>query len=79
MTDWAPWVLVGGDSKRYARVKVIETVIAATEAGLERHGRRSAPGEVDGSGAGRYTTPGNPSGEGPLARAVSRRDHILGG
>jgi polyphosphate kinase 2 (PPK2 family) len=42
-TDWAPWHLVEGDSKRYARVKVIETVIAAAEAGLERHGRRPPP------------------------------------
>jgi polyphosphate kinase 2 (PPK2 family) len=43
-TDWAPWHLVEGDSKRYARVKVIETVIAATEDGLRRHGRVTAPG-----------------------------------
>jgi polyphosphate kinase 2 (PPK2 family) len=37
---------VEGDSKRYARVKVIETetVIAAAEEGLRRHGRRRAPG-----------------------------------
>ena len=43
-TGWAPWHLVEGDSKRFARVKVIETVIAAAEEGLERHGRRPAPG-----------------------------------
>ena len=43
-TEWAPWHLVEGDSKRFARVKVIETVIAATEAGLERHGRVPPPG-----------------------------------
>ena len=43
-TDWAPWHLVEADSKRFARVKVIETVIAAVEAGLERHGRRAPPG-----------------------------------
>ncbi len=43
-TEWAPWHLVEGDSKRFARVKVIETVIAATEEGLRRHGRRSPPG-----------------------------------
>ena len=42
-TEWAPWHVVEGDSKRYARVKVIETVIAATEAGLERHGRVPPP------------------------------------
>jgi polyphosphate kinase 2 (PPK2 family) len=34
----APWTLVEADSKRYARVKVIETVIAAAEDGLRRHG-----------------------------------------
>ena len=43
-TGWAPWHLVEGDSKRFARVKVIETVVAAAEAGLERHGRVPAPG-----------------------------------
>jgi polyphosphate kinase 2 (PPK2 family) len=43
-TGWAPWHLVEGDSKRFARVKVIETVIEAAELGLERHGRRPAPG-----------------------------------
>jgi len=34
----APWTLVEADSKRYARVKVIETVIAAAEDGMRRHG-----------------------------------------
>jgi polyphosphate kinase 2 (PPK2 family) len=34
----APWTLIEGDSKRYARVKVVETVIAAAEAGMRRHG-----------------------------------------
>ncbi len=43
-TEWAPWHLIEGDSKRFARVKVIETVIAATEEGLRRHGRRAPPG-----------------------------------
>jgi polyphosphate kinase 2 (PPK2 family) len=43
-TDWAPWHLVEGDSKRFARVKVLETVVAAVEDGLARHGRRPAPG-----------------------------------
>jgi AMP-polyphosphate phosphotransferase len=37
-TDVAPWTLVEADSKRYARVKVIETVIAAAEGGMRRHG-----------------------------------------
>jgi polyphosphate kinase 2 (PPK2 family) len=37
-TEFAPWTLVEADSKRYARVKVIETVIAAAEDGMRRHG-----------------------------------------
>jgi polyphosphate kinase 2 (PPK2 family) len=37
-TPHAPWTLVEGDSKRYARVKVLETVIAALQEGLERRG-----------------------------------------
>ena len=36
----APWTLVEADSKRYARVKVIETVIAAAEDGMRRHGMK---------------------------------------
>ena len=36
-TGYAPWTLVEADSKRYARVKVIETVIAAAEDGMRRH------------------------------------------
>jgi polyphosphate kinase 2 (PPK2 family) len=43
-TALAPWHLVEGDSKRFARVKVLETVVAAAEEGLERHGRRRPPG-----------------------------------
>src|SRR3954471_14250732 len=42
-TDWAPWHLIAGDSKRYARVAVLETVIEAAEDGLRRHGRRPPP------------------------------------
>jgi polyphosphate kinase 2 (PPK2 family) len=36
--DDASWCLVEAESKPYARVKVIETVIAAVEDGLRRHG-----------------------------------------
>ena len=43
-TAWAPWHLIEADSKRLARVKVIETVAAAAEHGLRRHGRRPPPG-----------------------------------
>jgi AMP-polyphosphate phosphotransferase len=37
-TGWAPWHLVEGDSKRWARVKVLETVIATIEDGIRGHG-----------------------------------------
>jgi AMP-polyphosphate phosphotransferase len=37
---YAPWTLVEAESKHFARVKVIETVIAAAEAGMRRHGMR---------------------------------------
>lgn len=33
-----PWTLVEAENKRWARVKVVETVVAAIEAGLQRHG-----------------------------------------
>ena len=34
----APWQLVEGDDKRFARVKVIETVIAEVERGMRERG-----------------------------------------
>jgi polyphosphate kinase 2 (PPK2 family) len=37
-TPHAPWHLIEGDSKRYARVKVIETVIERIEGGMRRSG-----------------------------------------
>jgi AMP-polyphosphate phosphotransferase len=37
-TQWAPWYLVEGDSKKTARVKVVETVNAALEAGMRAQG-----------------------------------------
>jgi len=37
-TAWAPWYLIEGDQKRWARVKVVETVNAALEAGMRAHG-----------------------------------------
>jgi AMP-polyphosphate phosphotransferase len=37
-TEWAPWHVVEADSKRFARVKVVETVCERIEAGLERPG-----------------------------------------
>jgi len=44
-TELAPWHLVEGDSKRFARVKVLEAVIEAAEQGLARHGRKPPPGQ----------------------------------
>ena len=37
-TRTSPWQLVEGDSKRYARVKVIDTVIAEVERGMRERG-----------------------------------------
>ena len=42
-TAYAPWSLVEGDSKRWARVKVAETVIAAIEAGMRSRGFEVPP------------------------------------
>ena len=35
---YAPWNLIEGDSKRYARVQVIETVIERLEQGMKQWG-----------------------------------------
>jgi polyphosphate kinase 2 (PPK2 family) len=37
-TAWAPWYVVEGDQKKFARVKVLETVNTALEAGMRAHG-----------------------------------------
>jgi polyphosphate kinase 2 (PPK2 family) len=42
-TPEAPWHLIEAESKRYARVKVIETVIARIEDGLRAAGREPPP------------------------------------
>ncbi|HET8975666.1 MAG TPA: UDP-galactose-lipid carrier transferase [Solirubrobacterales bacterium] len=39
----APWHVIGAESKRYARVKVIETVNEAIEDGMRRNGREPPP------------------------------------
>jgi polyphosphate kinase 2 (PPK2 family) len=39
----APWAVVAGDSKRHARVEVIETVIARIEEGLREWGMEPPP------------------------------------
>jgi AMP-polyphosphate phosphotransferase len=46
----AQWHLIPAESKRYARVAVIDTVIAEIEAGMRRHGLE-APESIDQSGA----------------------------
>ncbi len=46
----APWHLVEGDSKRWARVKVLETTIAAIEQGMRVRGFKvPKPAEPDGA------------------------------
>jgi AMP-polyphosphate phosphotransferase len=42
-TDFAPWTLVEAESKRYARVKVVETMVAVIEDGMRRHGMTPPP------------------------------------
>ena len=37
-TGFAPWTLVEAESERYARVKVIETVISEVERGMAARG-----------------------------------------
>ena len=39
----APWHLIEADSKRYARVRVLDTVVAAIEDGMRRHGIEPPP------------------------------------
>jgi polyphosphate kinase 2 (PPK2 family) len=39
----APWHLIAAESKRYARVAVLETVIEEIEAGMRRHGMEPPP------------------------------------
>ena len=41
--ELGPWTLVEGDSKRYARVKVVETVIARIESGMRERGFEPPP------------------------------------
>ena len=40
---YAPWHLIEANSKRYARVKVIETVIERIEAGMRQWGMEPPP------------------------------------
>jgi AMP-polyphosphate phosphotransferase len=45
--DLGPWHLVEAESKRHARVKVIETVIADVERGMRERGFEPPPSELD--------------------------------
>jgi AMP-polyphosphate phosphotransferase len=47
-TRWAPWHPVEADSKRWARVNVVETVNAALDAGMRAHGIDPPPPGVAG-------------------------------
>jgi polyphosphate kinase 2 (PPK2 family) len=40
---YAPWHVIAGESKRFARVEVIETVIREIEAGMQRWGQEPPP------------------------------------
>ena len=46
----APWDLIAGESKRFARVEVLRTVIARIEEGLEREGLEVPPPLDEGDG-----------------------------
>jgi polyphosphate kinase 2 (PPK2 family) len=45
--DLAPWDLIEAENKRFARVKVLETVIARIEAGMRHHGIEVPPSHGD--------------------------------
>jgi AMP-polyphosphate phosphotransferase len=50
--DIAPWRLIAAEDKRWARVAVIEAVIAAIEEGLVRHGMAVPPAHRAGKKGG---------------------------
>jgi polyphosphate kinase 2 (PPK2 family) len=47
---WAPWTLVEGESKRYARVKVVSETVSQIEAGLRARGFEPPTCISDGNG-----------------------------
>jgi len=47
--DWAPWVLVAGDSKRFARVQVLESAIEHIERGMRTRGFEPTPAAASAS------------------------------
>ena len=44
-TSWdkAPWFVIPGESKKLARVEVLETAIAVVEEGMSEHGMEPVP------------------------------------
>ncbi len=49
-TEWAPWTLVEATDKRWARIKVLRSVIDYLEAALRRHGAAVPPPYEDEAG-----------------------------
>ena len=45
--EWAPWTLVEATDKRWARIRVFETVVAALERALDRRGLEVPEAEPD--------------------------------
>jgi polyphosphate kinase 2 (PPK2 family) len=43
-TEWGPWTLVEATDRRWARVKVFETIAGALQAALEKRGAASTAG-----------------------------------
>ncbi len=52
-TEWAPWTVVEATDKRWARIKVFETLIGRLENGLESRGHDVPLGLADSAGRGR--------------------------
>ena len=44
-TTYAPWTIVAGNNKYYARIKVLETVVKAMEARLQEENQKAASGQ----------------------------------
>lgn len=46
-SEWGPWTLVEATNRRFARVKIFDTLIARMEEGLVRHGYEVPSSELD--------------------------------
>jgi AMP-polyphosphate phosphotransferase len=62
----APWELVEAESKKYARVKVVETVVERVEAGMRAQGIEPPPASVWGVLGGRPSRPLRHYGRSPI-------------